>query len=68
MVNTRGDGFLGVSHVPVQGASASPTFLGPTCTHTVWGNHQILHGDQSSCEADSYAVDHECRHAICWGS
>jgi len=32
--------------------------------HSMRNNNQILHGDQTMCAANFYAVDHECWRAM----
>jgi len=43
----------------------SPICLGLLDAHSVINDNQILHGDQTRWEKNSYRVHHEWRRAIC---
>jgi len=52
--------FLGVSHIPSQGAGPSLPQIFGTPYLRAPNVCQILHGDQTRCDDNFYRVDHEC--------
>ena len=53
----------GGRHAPVpRGGAQRPKRFGPSYVraHGMRNNNQILHDDQTRCEANFYTVDHEC--------